>query len=98
MAEMGPVCDDSCKKSFAVEGKEAPCEKCRKVPLPENEEAFMVYNIVQTQIITAGMGEIVGLDFNAINFVMEMYEVRDRRRVFEKVLAIFSKIQEVNKE
>ena len=94
---MGPVCGDTCRRSYEVEGREAPCERCQKEVLPANQEAFRVFGIVQTQVVTAGMGEPVGLDFNAVNFVMELYEVRDRLRVFEKVNAIFREIQERRK-
>ena len=98
MAEMGPVCGDSCRNAYQVEGKEAPCGKCRKVPLPENEEAFRVYSLVQSQVVTVGMGDVVGFDYNALNFIMRLYGVQDRRRVFEKVLAIFNEIRERSKE
>lgn len=98
LIDMGPICGDTCRNSYIVEGRIAPCEKCRKESLPANAEAFMIYGLVQSQIITAKMGEIVGLDFNAVNFIMELYGVKNRRVTFEKVLAIFNIIRERSKE
>lgn len=36
------------------------------------------------------MGEIIGLDYNAIKMVMDLYEVPNQRTCFEKVMIIFN--------
>jgi len=33
-------------------------------------------------------GVVVDLDFNAINFVLDLYEIPNKRRVFEQVLTV----------
>ncbi len=95
---MGPVCGDTCRQTYKVEGREAPCAKCKREPLPGNVEAFMVYGMVQNQVVTAGVGEIVALDFRAIDFVMRLYCIKNRRQIFEKVVSIFNTVRERNKE
>ena len=98
LAEMGPVCGDSCRGAYVIEGREAPCEKCRKIPIPANEEAVRIFNIVSSQVVTIGMGDVVGLDYNAVNYVMELYRVREKKRTFEKVNLIFREILERGKD
>ena len=48
--------------------------------------------MVCNQAITAGMsGVILDINFDAVFRVMDLYEVEDRRKVFEKVVAAFRK-------
>lgn len=94
MKERGKDCDmlspeGSCKGAYEIMNIEAPCWKCKKELLPLNEESLFVYGMLCNQVITAGMGEPIALNFNAIDFILTMYDVRDRRGTFEKVLKIF---------
>jgi hypothetical protein len=57
--------------------------------LPENEEIIQVYVTVRNQVVTAGMGEVVDIHFPSLQWVMDLYEVVDQKRCFEKVLHIF---------
>ena len=68
-------------------GREPECYKCIPEELwEENIDAFEVYTTVKTQIITAGMGQPIDLDYNAIFKVMELYDVEDKITTFEKVV------------
>jgi len=44
------------------------------------------------------MGEIIGLDYGAVRFVMELYNVEDKRYVFEQVLQCFKMERELAHE
>ena len=67
-----------------------PCETCRVTLLPENEEAAEIFMTVRGQVITRGMdGMIVDINHLAVDAAMERNGVRDRRRVFEKVVRTF---------
>ena len=44
------------------------------------------------------MGEIIGLDYDAVRFVMELYNVEDKRYVFEQVLECFEMERELAHE
>lgn len=94
----GPACGQKCKDAYSIEGNEAPCLTCMPVMLPENQDAWAVYLIAQTQVITAGMdGTIIGIDYLAVDYVMEMQGVTDKRTCFAKVLTVFNEIQAIRK-
>jgi hypothetical protein len=40
---------------------------------------------VRNQLRTSGMGTPIDLDFAAVDFIMELYGVEDKRECFEKV-------------
>lgn len=95
---MGPTCGDGCKNAFHVEGREAPCDTCRPAVNPHNQDAWRIFQIVQTQVVTAGMGDVIGVDFNALNFVMELYDIDNRRECFEKVNVLFNEFHRNRRE
>ena len=78
--------------------EDPPCEGCREILAEENADAGMIYHVVKRQVRTAGMtGEIVDLDHVALSAVMDIYGVKDRRDVFEKVTRAFrSRLAERN--
>ena len=43
------------------------------------------------------MGDIIGLDYNAIKFVMDMYKISSKQYVFEKILQCFDIERELSK-
>lgn len=59
----------------------------------ENDDVLKMYSIVSGQVITAGAkGAIVDLDFNALLKVIEMYEIENKRDVFERVTWLFHEV------
>jgi hypothetical protein len=56
--------------------------------LPENEEAFKVWQLVNGQVVTAGMGEVIDISFPAVEIAMEALDVEDRKECFLKVVEI----------
>lgn len=91
----GKDCGDPCKNEHALEGNPPPCEQCYPVPLRRNAEAVRVYSLVSQQVRTAGMGEIIGLDYNALAWIMELCGIQDRLDCLNRVNILFSEIQEM---
>jgi len=56
-----------------------------------------VYFLVRSQVRLAPMGDIIGLDYNAIKFVMDMYKISSKQYVFEKILQCFDIERELSK-
>lgn len=54
---------------------------------PENQEAIEVYLMCHRQMIYAGMGTPVDIDFRAIEFAMEYMGVEEKAKCFNKVVA-----------
>lgn len=72
-----PNCDELC-----------PVEA--RVLLEENRDAVKIYQIVRGQVVTAGEAhEIIDLNYQAVKVVMDLYNVKDQRRVFENVCTVF---------
>jgi hypothetical protein len=66
--------------------------------LPENEEAFFIYNVVRNQAIFAGMDGIpVDLDYKAVKIVMDLYGVENQRECFEKVTKVWHEIAAIDR-
>ena len=63
-----------------------------------NEEAVSVYTMVANQVITAGMDIIIDIDFNAIDFIMNLYDIKNRKVCFEKVVVLFRHFLEESKK
>lgn len=45
---------------------------------------------VRGQRITAGMGQVIGISIPAIEIVMNLYEVKDKRKCLIRVLNTFN--------
>ena len=43
------------------------------------------------------MGDIIGLDYNAVKFIMELYDIKDMRKTFERLLECFNIEMEIRK-
>lgn len=69
---------------------------------PENWEAVLMFTRLGTQWIYAGMGEIVGLNYQSVEFFFKIYKVKDRRGMMEDLQSIeqgaLSKIRKQNEE
>ena len=60
--------------------------------MPENAEAASVYRAVQGQVIVLSNGmesKIIDLNYLSVKMIMDLYEVKDQRRCFEKVTRAF---------
>jgi len=52
---------------------------------------WSLYQKISNQVIVAGMGEVLGVKFEAIQFILDLYcinEIELRRDIFEKILKI----------
>ena len=76
---------DRCRLDYGE--KEPPCETCWVDLMPENEDAIRIFNLVRYQLVMAS-GGAVDLLHEAIHRAMELYQVRNRRECFEKVLTL----------
>lgn len=54
--------------------------------------------MVSNQVIVAGMGEVIGINYLAIKFVMDLHGVHDQREVFAKVTWLDAKILKAQRE
>ncbi|MBU2346635.1 MAG: hypothetical protein KJ888_20790 [Gammaproteobacteria bacterium] len=65
--------------------------------MPENIEAANIYNLVQDQVLVAGMeNKIIGINQLAVWKAIEAYKVENPIKVFEKIMWAFRKVN--NKE
>jgi len=72
--------------------EDPPCETCRVELMVENKEAAMVYQRVRGQVIVMSNGmetRVIDLNYPAIEFVMDLYKVKNRVECFEKVVRVF---------
>ncbi|MDD5353029.1 MAG: DUF1799 domain-containing protein [Candidatus Omnitrophica bacterium] len=91
MTERAPDCD-GCKIASKLEGHESPCDTCKPIIMPANQDALRIYALVSNQVIIGGMGDIIGLNYNAVKFIMDLYGIENQRDCFERVVHIFNKI------
>jgi len=82
-----PDCD-VCRQIYDKKNEDPPCEKCIPEILPENRDALQVYLLVQNQLVIGGMGEVIDINFESIKFIMELYDIPNKRGVFEKVINV----------
>ena len=72
--------------------EDPPCNDCMEVLLEENKDAGVIYQLVRGQVVTRHNGrydQILDLNFQSIKTVMDLYEIKDQRKVFEKVRSLF---------
>jgi hypothetical protein len=64
--------------------------------LPENWQTVMLFLACQTQWRTGGMGGVVGLDYNVVFKMMQVYKIEDEKQQLEDLQimegAVLSKI------
>ena len=77
--------------------KEPPCDICIPPLMDENKDAFNIYQKCQNQIIMSGSGEAIDLNFHSIGFLLDLYDIQNKRRVFEKVLTVFQHFLQIEK-
>lgn len=80
---------DQCRQMYAERNppEEPPCETCRVIPMPENADAFRIFFLVQHQLILS-MGGVVDINHLAIHAAMDLYQIQNKQKCFEKVLKI----------
>ncbi len=61
-----------------------PVEKDFRV-FPENWPAIEMFMRLQTQWVIAGMGTVVGLNYQSVDFLFTIYEVKNKRELFEDI-------------
>lgn len=87
----------SCEECVGIHeqlGSTPPCQSCGKpVLLPENIEAWEIYQVVASQIIMS-MGVIIGISIPAIVNVLNIFKVRNKMDTLLKVLLIHDTMYE----
>lgn len=99
-----PPCE-VCRKFYEKKPVKPVCGKfkCGKGKLEnplliENGDAFHIFSLVVNQATFAGIeGVPVDLDFQAVEFVMNLYEIENRRECFELVLLAWRNMAENNR-
>ena len=69
------------------QNKPTPCDKCLPELMPENLEAWKIYTICSGQLIV-GSGGPIDISHDAVHKALDLYEVRNRRDCFERVVLI----------
>ena len=91
-----PDCGD-CRREFAEFGRDPDCSKCWVDLLPANEQAVTLYAKVQSQVRVSAGGDLIGLDFRAMEWIFELYEVENQREALEAVVECFEIVKDLNK-
>lgn len=82
---------DQCRQMWkernerGIEG-EPPCKECWTEPFEENEDAFKIFFLTRSQLI---MGQSpIDVNHLAIYSAMDLYDIKNRRECFEKVMKL----------
>jgi len=65
--------------------------------MDKNKEAISIYMSCSSQLIIAGMGEPIAINYLAVKMVMDLYSVANQRDCFEKVIMVAGKILEIQR-
>jgi hypothetical protein len=85
-----------CRTLHGNRGTDPPCETCTP-PLDNDrdKEIASLYLLCKNQVILRGAeGEIVDISFSAIKDLLDIYEVRNKKEAFEKILYLFRELSE----
>jgi len=82
----------------SASGKRTPCDDCFPEILPDNKDAVFIYLKGGNQVIVAGMGDIIGLNYLAFREMMDAYKIQNQNDCWEKVQIIFREIRELAEE
>ena len=55
---------------------------------PENWKAVEMFLRLQTQWVVGGMGSLIGLNYQSVSILFEVYKVKNRRKMLEQIQAI----------
>ena len=76
----------SCEECQAVYKKghlNPPCDECMPPLDPDNVAAFRVYAFVRGQYIVAGMGDVIDINFDAVESAMRRFNETDDDTFFK---------------
>ena len=65
------------------------CDICMPSLMPENRQVFEIFMKVQSQHIMGFSGP-VDLNFQSVQFIMDLMGVANRKEVFEKVYKLYN--------
>lgn len=82
-----PDCWDT-KEEIEFKKTGPPCSTCKPVVHPTNNEALAVFRLCRGQVITAPMGEILGINILAVKEIMNLYDIKNQRDCLERVMLL----------
>ena len=85
--EEKPSCE-LCRELYKGKEEEPPCRDCLPELMEENEEAVHVWPYVRNQVIV-GFNQVIDLNILAVESVMRMFKVKNKKRVLSQVFDIF---------
>ena len=79
---------EACRESYGerIPFEEPPCETCKPVFLEENANAINIFFLVRAQLIINADGYPIDIIHQAIHEAMRLYEIKNKKECFEKVL------------
>jgi hypothetical protein len=75
-----------------------PCDGCMVDLAPENIDVANVYMLCRSDVITAGMGQVIGISLPAIESGMRIYRVKNRPDCAKRVKKLFHHFLSENKK
>lgn len=89
MMDYGPLCgkDGKCETMYKkrTPPELPPCGTCLIKPMTRNVDAIRIFMVVRDQLIISANGP-VGLNHVAVHQAMELYNIKNRKDCFERVL------------
>lgn len=91
---------EACRENYGerIPPEEPPCETCKPIFLEENVDAIKIFFLVRTQLIVGADGRPIDIIHQAIHESMKLYESRNKKECFEKILRMsqiwFKKMRE----
>ncbi|MHA2219046.1 MAG: hypothetical protein ACXACY_24260 [Candidatus Hodarchaeales archaeon] len=68
--------------------EELPCAECWPECLPENKKIVEVFLYSMNQLQVSPKGKIIGVNMNYVFCLMDLLEVKDRRRCLDKIIEL----------
>jgi hypothetical protein len=79
-----------CKRMHKKNETIPPCKDCIPELLESNIEAFEVFPMIRNQVILAGMdGKVVDLNFGSLEFIFNLFNIKNRKDCFTKIYRMF---------
>ena len=90
---MSGISCDRCILAYEPTREEPPCEQCYVELSNENSETIRIFNLAVSQTNVNG-----ALDYNAIKFLMNLYNIDNKRIVFENILYCFNVVRQMEQD
>ena len=87
-------CKD-CVHLYSLDNTEPECKECphKEIILyPENQDLFFIFLLIRNQILTAGMGEIIGINHLTLLELLNLYHIPEKKKAFEIINNVFNTI------